>query len=519
MLFDSKNGGIGNIIPFPFVMEPLSQITPFSYRDGLTYAKMLEGLRAYLNSYIVPSFNEKMDELLNHFQDGIENAENTVITSKLEWQKFFDDFIANFQGEIKLLNDEAISQLIVDVDSATGATLRELFVSTARMEIIEALVTTGRLSETGINQKFDEFFASTVAPEVIRVADELAQSLRFDLATKDALALTNASVAAVTAESANNKTRIAELERIYPVAPIDAVFIGDSYFTGYQPLPTPWIKSVPEFVIEKLNKRGLNNYVNHNYAGNAGGYDSSIGGGDTTFQTQVNDAIAANHPNCRLIVFGGGRNDSNSGKDVNSKARAMYKQIRTKYPMAKIVVAPLWDNTRFRATQLATFTSIFNAAEQEGCVYNVNSLWISGLTPDSEWIDSIPHPKLAVAESMANGIVSLIDGGSLPGITHKFFVRDSSGASNGIASLNQFTVSVSMKNEIGGDFGADYVIGRLDPIFRPAGNQYIVGFSGSGSTLNLYQIVGETGDFGLQASAGGKTGLCGFVTSYPVGAV
>ena len=496
--------------PFPYIMTPLNNITPFTYRNGTQMLEILVKFEHYLTETLVPEFDKTINDAFKDFQAGLTNAENTIIANKEEWQASFDAFMADISNTLQGLNDQAMSDLIKNPTSKTSIELAKIYakitsVNTAiaavelRTTAIETILNTGRLSTTEINK----------------------------LATKAALATTDSAVASHTttlatlsASQVDTGNKVTELQRLYTVKPIDIVFIGDSYFTGYQPLPTPWIKSVPTIVTERLNARGLNQYVAHNYSGNAGGYDSSIGGGDTTFQTQVNTAIAdATISNCKLIVFGGGRNDSNSGKDVKSKAKAMYKQMRAKFPQAKIIVVPFWDYTRFNTGQRKTFMSIFDAAKEEGCVYDVNSLWLAGLTKADAWIDSIPHPLIGVAEIMASGIMSLNDGGSLPGLSGEYYVRPSSGFTGGIATLEGMTCSVTMKNDIGANFGNSYIIGTLDPIFRPAGNQYIQGYSGNGATTNLYQIVGSTGDIGLQAFSGGIAGLSGLTTSYPLGSI
>lgn len=115
-----------NVTPFPFFMEPLTQVTPLSYRDGMTYAKLVEGLRIYLNSFIVPEFNSKMDKIIAEFQEGIANAEAHVTLTKTEWQELFDAFMANVEAEIAVLNDSAVSGLIGNPESVTGVTVRDL---------------------------------------------------------------------------------------------------------------------------------------------------------------------------------------------------------------------------------------------------------------------------------------------------------------------------------------------------------------------------------------------------------
>lgn len=119
-------GGVNPVIPFPFFMEPLTQITPFSYRDGMTYAKMVEGLRLYLNQFIVPSFNEKMDEIIEEFQEGIKNSEDSVIATKEEWHNLFVAFMDDVVAQLQVLNDEAMSNLIENANTQTGSASRLL---------------------------------------------------------------------------------------------------------------------------------------------------------------------------------------------------------------------------------------------------------------------------------------------------------------------------------------------------------------------------------------------------------
>lgn len=118
-------GNPNTVIPFPFLMGPLTQVTPFSYRDGMTYAKMLEGLRCYLNEFIVPEFNDKMEEIIADFQAGVTNAENAVIANKAEWQTLFDAFMASVLSQLATLNDTAVSGLVGNPNSQLYAALEQ----------------------------------------------------------------------------------------------------------------------------------------------------------------------------------------------------------------------------------------------------------------------------------------------------------------------------------------------------------------------------------------------------------
>lgn len=105
-------GSPTNVVPFPFIMQPLTQITPFSYRDGMTYAKTLEEFGWYLTENVIPEFNTKMEEIIANFQAGIANAEAEIVGTKDAWQALFDAFMANVVAEIAALNDAAVTTMV-----------------------------------------------------------------------------------------------------------------------------------------------------------------------------------------------------------------------------------------------------------------------------------------------------------------------------------------------------------------------------------------------------------------------
>lgn len=138
------------ITPFPHLMGQLNGISPLTYRDGATFLKTLEELIRFIQEGQTPEIQAILDKAFEDFQKGITNAENTIIKSKLEWQQFFDDFIAHFQDEIKLLNDQVISDLADNPTTKTGSSLRHLFADKS----IQTLVETGRLSQLVMDAQY-----------------------------------------------------------------------------------------------------------------------------------------------------------------------------------------------------------------------------------------------------------------------------------------------------------------------------------------------------------------------------
>lgn len=67
-----------NAQPFPYLIAPLTNITPFTYSDGVTYLSQLEQMREWLNTVLVPAFNDGITNAITEYQNGLGNAEAYV---------------------------------------------------------------------------------------------------------------------------------------------------------------------------------------------------------------------------------------------------------------------------------------------------------------------------------------------------------------------------------------------------------------------------------------------------------
>lgn len=161
------------IVPFPFPITDVTGIVPFSYRDGMTYLKMLEGLRKYLNEYIVPEFNDKMDEIVDQFLEGLTNAENTVIQTKKEWRELFDAFMANFDAELQKLNDAGVSRLVRDHESLTWGAMDDEFISEARGHHIWNLKQFKGTNDAERLNRATAFLAALTQDSVLNISEPL----------------------------------------------------------------------------------------------------------------------------------------------------------------------------------------------------------------------------------------------------------------------------------------------------------------------------------------------------------
>lgn len=152
--------------PFPYEMAGITQITPFTVRDGATYLRILEQLRHYVFN-ITPEFDKRFDLIIKQFQEGITNAENTIVESQKNWQKSFDDFMADIVVQLEGLNDEAVAGLVDQDTSKLHVALIKLFPT-----IEDLLVTESGLTSkiNGVEEKANAIgddVASRLSPEIV----------------------------------------------------------------------------------------------------------------------------------------------------------------------------------------------------------------------------------------------------------------------------------------------------------------------------------------------------------------
>ena len=100
-----------NSTPFPTVITPLSNISPFTYRDGFTYLEILEKMRQWLNDTLVPDVNAGINNAIAEFQKGIENAETRVVESEAAHTLLVNNALASVA--------DSVSDLTVYVNGQT----------------------------------------------------------------------------------------------------------------------------------------------------------------------------------------------------------------------------------------------------------------------------------------------------------------------------------------------------------------------------------------------------------------
>lgn len=136
------------IPPFVPGYLPIPNVTPFTYRDGLTYIRKLEDIVRYIDRVIVPYLNSTLDSFSTSFVDEINalteqvnNSVNLVINSSID------------------LQDPVLAGVINDTSSESRGKLDSLYASVSAIDgiltsiaTVEELVETGRLSSEAVAQ-------------------------------------------------------------------------------------------------------------------------------------------------------------------------------------------------------------------------------------------------------------------------------------------------------------------------------------------------------------------------------
>lgn len=104
---------------------PLTQITPFTYRDGLTFLQILNEFEKWLRE-VSPEIDGILKTYFDQYKADHQAILDGIIETKDQWDALFEAFMADITNQLAILNDNAVSQLVGDDGSATNNAL-ELF--------------------------------------------------------------------------------------------------------------------------------------------------------------------------------------------------------------------------------------------------------------------------------------------------------------------------------------------------------------------------------------------------------
>lgn len=141
------------ITAFTPVFKPLTQITPFTFRDGYTFLEMYSELRQYLVKLLGPEIDAKLTLIYTETQAMVNALAEDVNASKDAWQGLFDEFMANVIVELEGLNDQAVANLVNDAGSNIRVALDSLYATRGDVALLRGEVE-GRLSAESLNLNY-----------------------------------------------------------------------------------------------------------------------------------------------------------------------------------------------------------------------------------------------------------------------------------------------------------------------------------------------------------------------------
>lgn len=455
-----------------FYRRGLTNTTPFTYRDGITFLDILEEIKSKIVNEIIPSIGNLDEENKKQF-DAIQS--NFVELDK-QWTEQLNNLDLNdVRAQIAATR---LDTLRADVESMV-ANLGNTYATDAELESARATITQSveSIKNTLAAQIADEKSARESADSQITTS---ISGLQNDMTQR--VNTVNSSVNTLTD---NIRKSILALGGNFLAADNEILFIGDSYGTGCQEGGVPYVKPIGDIVASEMSTPHQK-WIARNYCVDESGYvtvgkSRNFGG---QFDKAVNDGV-----NPKIVCIIGGRNDR--GNDVYGAAFDLIIRIKTQFPGVKVVCFPLWSWEKLTHDYYVTLTSIVRAASMTGAVFDGGSLYLGVPHAQSQW--SGVHPSLTIAYFFARAITSLIDGGTL-NRTHYFKAAgDQYTASYWFSGVQHMdTVTINLSANLGSV--SSPVLGRLPtPVLYPNSDLYMFGLGGGGRSVAplLFWIKGD----------------------------
>ena len=81
-----------------FPMYPISDVQPFTYRDSRTSLELIEDLRQYINTALIPGINDQIDTLIKNYQAALDEMESRFDIQKQDVLNIVNQFKTDIQS-------------------------------------------------------------------------------------------------------------------------------------------------------------------------------------------------------------------------------------------------------------------------------------------------------------------------------------------------------------------------------------------------------------------------------------
>lgn len=167
------------VINYPVNFRPYSNVQPFTLRDNVSQLEIVEGIRVWIRDTLIPHVNDEISglaeswginvteirenfdtiaaELNAHVEAAIEGIGSQVADAQAArvGAEAAEQRAADLVSQAEGAQDGNIKIIIETVNSATRNALNNLYAPKS----LQDTVTTGRLSQTELDNHFSEFFA------------------------------------------------------------------------------------------------------------------------------------------------------------------------------------------------------------------------------------------------------------------------------------------------------------------------------------------------------------------------
>ncbi len=102
-------------------IKPINGITPFTYRDGMTYLKVLESIIKFVNDEIVEQLNISLEEIVQELNTSIDEMEEQIVANEEEYIRLLTEYTWEIERLIASINDKTgpinIQRILLEDDT------------------------------------------------------------------------------------------------------------------------------------------------------------------------------------------------------------------------------------------------------------------------------------------------------------------------------------------------------------------------------------------------------------------